>query len=61
MLDVIKGFADLLWAILSPSFSLYKQITGIKNDILASIFGVSPFLITIIGFAFSRIKKLIRS
>lgn len=61
MIDVIKGFVDLLWTILCSGFSLYKQITGIKNDLLASLFGASPILITIAGLAISGIKKLIRS
>lgn len=58
MLEVIKLFGELLWAILSASFSLYKQIVGMRNNLIASLIGVSPVLITIISLAVSGIKKI---
>lgn len=59
MWELIIGFGKLAWAMVSSAFSLYKQLSGIQNDILAAALGVSPFLISILLFLLNRIKKCI--
>lgn len=59
MQEIINAFGTLLWALLKSSFSLYQQLSGIKNDFLAAALGVSPFVLTILVFVIKRIIKLI--
>ena len=57
MWDLIVGFGKLAWAIVSSVFLLYKQLSGIQNDILAAALGVSPFIVSILAFLIKKIKK----
>lgn len=59
MLGLLKLFGELGWAIISSAFSLFKQLTGIRNDFWAAALGVSPFVASLIIFAFDRVKKYV--
>ena len=48
MWELIVGIGNLAWAMISSAFSLYKQLTGIQNDILAAALGISPIIITVL-------------
>jgi|LSQX01.3.fsa_nt_gb uncharacterized membrane protein len=59
MWDVIVGLGKLIWAMFSSAFSLYKQLTGIQNDILAAALGISPVLLTVLCFLLKSLKRLL--
>ena len=59
MLGLLKLFGELGWAIISSAFSLFKQLTGIRNDFWAAALGISPFAVSLIIFAFDRVKKYV--
>ena len=61
MWELIVGIGNLAWAMISSAFSLYKQLTGIQNDILAAALGVSPIIITVLGFLAGRLIKFIKT
>lgn len=61
MWELIVGFGKLAWAMVSSAFLLYKQLSGIQNDILAAALGVSPIVITILGFLVGRLIKYVKS
>ena len=58
MWNVIAGLGNLTLAILSSAFSLYKQLIGIQNDILAAALGISPILLTIACALFKMLKRV---
>ena len=58
MWDLIVGIGNLAWAIISSAFSLYKQLTGIQNNVLAAVLGISPLLAAFLVFCLKQIKKL---
>ena len=58
MWDVIVGLGNLTWTMLSSAFSLYKQLIGIQNDVLAAALGISTVLLTIIRFLLKSLKQL---
>lgn len=61
MWDLIVGIGKLAWAMISSAFLLYKQLTGIQNDILAAALGISPIALTILGFVIGRLVKFLKS
>ena len=61
MLEVLDAFGKLLWAMLSSAFSLYKQLTGIRNDFWAAALGVSPVVVSILFFAIRKAKTALES
>lgn len=60
MMELIKMFCDLIWTMLTTCFSIYKQIGGIKNDLFASILGISPIVVTISVIVINRVRSLLR-
>ena len=61
MWELIIGLGKLIWAMVSSAFLLYKQLSGIQNDFLAAALGVSPIVITILGFLVGRLIKYVKS
>ena len=57
MWELIVGIGNLAWAMISSAFLLYKQLTGIQNDILAVLLGVSPVLLSVLMFVIKLIFK----
>ncbi len=61
MLEVLDAFGKLLLAMLSSAFSLYKQLTGIQNAFLAAALGISPVVVSVLLFAISKAKTVLKS
>lgn len=61
MWELIIGLGKLTWAMVSSAFLLHKQLSGIQNDFLAAALGVSPIVITILGFLVGRLIKYVKS
>ena len=57
MWDLFVGLGNLVWAMISSAFLLYKQLTGIQNDILAVPLGVSPVIAALLIFCLKQLKK----
>lgn len=57
MLELFNSLGSLLWTIISSTFSLYKQLSGIQNQFVAAALGVSPIVAGVLIFVFKRIKK----
>ena len=60
MWDFLVLVFKLLWAIICLIFNTYKQLTGIQNDIVAVLLGVSPIVASVLLFGYKKIAKLVR-
>lgn len=61
MLELLGALGNLFWTILSSSFNLYKQLTGIQNDFWAAALGISPVVVSILFFVIGKAKTALKS
>ena len=59
MFDFINGLLSLAWTIGVAAFNLYKELIGVRNDILAVALGVSPFVVSLLFLIAGGLKRLL--
>ena len=57
MLDLLNALGGLIWTLIVASFNFYKELIGIRNNVLAVALGVSPFVAGLLFLAFGRLKQ----
>lgn len=46
----LLSFIDLLGTIFKQMFSLYKQLSDFKNQMIAAALGIDPIVVSVVGY-----------
>ncbi len=58
MLNLINGLGLMILTYLKSFISIYNQLTEVKDEIIAAIFGISVSMLLVLSFVFAIFKKI---